>query len=83
MELIMEILLEIFVGGASEAVSEKSLPLPVRILAAVLLLAFCAGVVGLLALLAVKSKNWVVTGIAVFMLVCLVVGAVKKYKELR
>lgn len=83
MDIIMEIILEIFVGGASEAVSEKSLPLPVRILAAVLLLAFCAGIVGLLILLAVKSRSRVIAGIAVFMLVCAVAAAAGKFKELR
>lgn len=83
MDIILEIILEIIIGGASEAVSEKSLPLPVRIPAAVLLLAFCAGIVGLLILLAVKSRSRVVAGIAVFMLVCAVAAAVRKFKELR
>lgn len=83
MDVIIEIILEIFIEGASEAVSEKSLPRPVRVLAAVLLLAFCAGIVGLLLFLAVKSKSWVVAVISVFLLACAVAVGVKKYKELR
>ncbi len=83
MDIIIEIIMEIFVEGTSAAVSEKSLPLPVRVLAAVLLLLFCIGIVGLLILLAVKSKSLAVTGIAVFMLVGAIAVMVKKVRELR
>lgn len=83
METLIEILVEIVLEGAQEAVGARKLPYPVRVFAAVLLLIFSVGVIGFIVFLAVKTKSRVVAGIAVFLLVMFVVAAAKKYRELR
>lgn len=60
MEFIMELIFDIVIEGSMEISSEKKVPMPFRILAALLFLAFYLGVAGVLIYIgydAMESQN--------------------------
>ncbi len=83
MDLIMEILLELIFEGTLEMVTSKKIPMFIRLLAAVLLLAFYIGFGGVLIYIGIKHKSIVVIICAVVLLLVVWIVTVKKYKEIR
>lgn len=82
MDFILEICMEIILEGAETAVTEKKFPFWFRVTAAVFLLLFYMGFVGLLFYIGIRNESIIITGIAVFILVIIAAAIVKKYKEI-
>ena len=59
MEIIFEILFEIIVDGSLNTVSDKKIPLPLRILAAIVLLIVYGGLVCLCLFWGIRNKNFI------------------------
>ena len=82
MDLIMEILLELIFEGTLEMVTSKKIPMFIRLLAAVLLLAFYIGFGGVLIYIGIKHKSIVVIICAVVLLLVVWIVIVYYYMEL-
>lgn len=69
MEMIFEILFEIIIDGSLQAVSDKKVPLILRILSAAVLLIVYGGLVGFCLFLGVHDKNilFVILGIGLLL----------------
>ena len=66
-----------------EAVTEKKIPMVIRVLLAVFLLVFYIGFVGIFFYIGVKHKNGIMKGIAVFLGVIIAALVIKTYKEIK
>lgn len=83
MDFILEIIITIIFEGTLELTTSKRVPLLVRVIAAVLLLSFYIGLVGILFYIGLKHKSWVVIGCAVFVFALVAIVAIKKYHEMK
>lgn len=83
MDFIIEILLEIILDDALESVTEKKIPLPIRIFVALVLLVFYLGFGGCLLYIGIAKKNGMMTGIAIFWFLMIACVIIRKCKELR
>lgn len=83
MDFIIEILLEIILDGALESVTEKKIPLLIRIFAALVLLVFYLAFGGCLLYIGIAEKSGVITGIAIFLFFMIACVIIKKCKALR
>ena len=77
MEIILDILFELIVEGSLGAVGDKKVPLPLRILAAVLLIVVFGGLVGVMIYIGIDEKNWFIIAGGVIIAIA-VAGAVWK-----
>ena len=77
MELIFDILFDIIVEGSIGAVGDKKVPLPLRILAAVLLIAVFGTLVVVGLYIGISQKDWIGFAIA-GLIVVIVLGAIWK-----
>jgi ribose/xylose/arabinose/galactoside ABC-type transport system permease subunit len=66
MEILFEFLFELVLEGSFALFSEKKVPMWLRILAALVVLAFFGGIVGLIIYGGITTKNPLVVGIGVF-----------------
>ena len=60
MEIIFDILFELILEGSVGAVGDKKVPLPLRILAALILMVIFGGLIGGLTYIGISEKNWIV-----------------------
>lgn len=67
---VIEVVLELVLDGAIEAAGSKKVPMPIRILAAGIILVFALGLIGLLFWVGLDSGN---TGLMILAAVLLVV----------
>ena len=81
MEFIMEFLFELIVEGSLEASSDKKVPLPVRIIAAIVLIVVYGGMIGLFLYSGIHGRNWGMLILGVIILVITVLGARAVYKK--
>ena len=81
MDIVFEILFEIIVEGALDASFSKKVPLWVRIIAALLLIFVYGGLVGLIIYSAISSKNWILFGAGILLLLFLSFGFYKIIKK--
>ena len=81
MEIIMEFLFELIVEGSLEASSDKKVPLPIRIIAAIILIAVYGGLIGFCFYSGIREKSWVLIVLGVIILVITVLGARAAYKK--
>ena len=77
MELIFDILFDIIVEGSIGAVGDKKVPLLLRILAAILLIAVFGTLIVVGLYIGIKEKDWIGFAIA-GLIVAIVLGAVWK-----
>ena len=83
MEIIFEILFELIVEGSIGAVGDKKVPIPIRILAAVLLFLIFGTVVGALIYIGISEGSWIliVVGAVIGLLIVFAVWkTVKKHR---
>lgn len=86
-EFIGEIVIEVIVEGSLELGTSKKVPMPLRILAAILLLAFYFGIIAILlfvALAAMKTNPplaWLFIVLAVLFAIGAAYAVVKKWRE--
>lgn len=90
MEILFEIIFEIIVDGALEAVSSRKVPMPLRILAALIVVGVFGGVIFLIVftgIICLRSKdNIIAVAIILFLIAAMVAGVliwrvVKFYKN--
>ena len=81
MGIVFEILFEIIVEGALDASLSRKVPLWVRIIAALLLIFVYGGLVGLIIYSAISSKNWILFGAGILLLLFLSFGFYKIIKK--
>lgn len=82
-EFIVEFITEIIFEGALGILTEKRVSAVIRIGLAVLLLGIFLGLSILLLYIGIKHRSGIVQGIAIFLLVMVAIGAVRKYNEMR
>lgn len=83
MDFLLELILEIILEGAIDAVTETKIPLLIRILLAVALLALYLGFAGAIIYFGISSKNALVIAIGIFVLLLIAFAVCCKYKKLR
>lgn len=83
MDFLIELLLEIILEGSFEAVSEKRVPFPIRILLTIVLIVFFVGVFAFLFYLGVKHDVLFMTIIAAILFVLFILGMIKKIKDFK
>ena len=83
MELIFELIFEIIVDGSMNAVSDKKIPLILRILAAIVLLIVYGGIVGLCLFWGIHNKSVALIIIGLGVLILFGLGLLKTYKRHR
>lgn len=80
LELILELILEIVLEGAVGVVSSKKVPMIIRVLLAVVLLAFFVGIFGLLFWVGIKNNSLLLIGITAFLTIGLATMVYRKTK---
>lgn len=83
MDFILELVMTIIFEGAVEAVTEKRVPMLIRVLLAILLLSFYLGLVGMFIYLGIRDKSGICMGAAVLLFVLVTAVVVRKYREIR
>ena len=83
MEMIMEFLFELIAEGALEVSSDRKMPMPVRIIAAVVLTGIYGGLTGFCFWSGIHDRNWAVLILGIVILVITVLGARSVYRKHR
>ncbi len=81
MEVLFEILFEIIVEGSLEASQDKKIPLWIRIIAGIVLIAVYGGLAGMLMYIGIRNTNWVLLIIGIALLVFFAFGLWKVFKK--
>lgn len=83
MEIIFEIIFEIIVDGSLNAVSDKKIPLILRILSAIVLLTVYGGLVGLCLFWGIQNKSAILIAVGLGLLIFFGLAFIKTYKSHR
>ena len=83
MEFIMEILFEVIVEGALEASSDKKIPLPVRVIAAIITVGIYGGLIGFCLYSYFQDGNPTFLIVGIIILGITVLGAISIYRRRR
>ena len=83
MEIIFEIIFEIIIDGSLNAVSDKKIPLILRILSAIVLLIVYGGLVGLCLFWGIHDKSVVLIIVGIGLLIFFGLAFIKTYKSRR
>ena len=81
LDLILDFLFELVFDGIIYASTEKKVPLPLRILAILILVLFYGGLVGTLVYIGIKDRSWIIVAIAAFILAATILAVVKTYRR--
>ena len=84
MELILDILFEIIVDGTIGAVGDKKVPLPLRIIAAVVLILIFGTVIVACLYIGISEKNWIgfaIAGLVAVIVVADVLPTMKRHRK--
>ena len=81
MEFLLELIFSIVFDGCIELASERKVPLPVRIICALLVIAVYLLLGGGLVLIGIFEKQPVISIIGVFILLLMLILCIKKYRE--
>ena len=81
MEIILGFLFELIVDGALEAFPDKKVPLPLRIIAGIILIGVYGGLIGLCFFLGIHDRNWIVLILGVIILIFTIFGIRSVYKK--
>ena len=71
-DFILDILFDLIVDGSFEAVDNKKVPVPVRILAAVILIGTYVGAFAFVLYIGITEKNWII--IVVDVIAAIIIG---------
>lgn len=83
MDIMIEIIIEILFEGAMEAVENKWIPKVIRIILAVLLLAFYFGLVGLFFYWGVRERSRLCIVVGMFLLFLVTILGMKIYRGIK
>ena len=75
MEVILEFLFELIVEGSLEASSDKKIPLPLRIIAGIVLIGIYGSLIGFCIFSGIHDRNWIVLVLGIIILVITILGA--------
>ena len=84
MDVILNLLFDLIVEGSIGAAGDKKVPMPLRILAAVILVIVFGGIIALCIIIGIMNKNWIVIAAGVIlavMVVWAVISTAKKHKR--
>ena len=81
MDLIFEFILDLILEGSFMAATEKKVPLVIRILAALILVAVYLGLGGVLLYIGIKNKSILFTGVALILCIAFAAGFFYKLRE--
>lgn len=83
MDMILEIVLEIVLEGAVDMSTNRKVPLPVRILLAVFLIALYLGFCGFLLYLGISEGAPIMIAVAVFVFLMCAAAFIYKYRQMK
>ena len=83
MDFILEFLFDLIVEGSLEASTDKKVPLPVRIIAAVILIGVYGGLIGICLYSGIREKSWVLLLLGVIILIMTALGIRSVYRKRR
>jgi len=84
MEILVEFIFEVIIDGAFEVSSDKKLPLPVRIISAIVLIGVFGLYVGLICICfyyGIHNQNWIMLFVGIIILIIAVLAARAVYKK--
>ena len=84
MELILDILFDLIVEGTIGAVGDKKVPMPLRIIAAVVLVLIFGTVIAACVYIGISEKNWIgfaIAGLVAVIVVAAVLKTIKRYRK--
>ncbi len=81
MEIFFEIVFNLIVEGSLEAARDKKVSLPLRIIAAVVLLAVYGGGIGFLIYIGIRDKSVIILVLAALILFVTVSGFLKAFRK--
>ena len=81
MGFIAEFLFELIVEGSWEASSDKKVPLAVRIIAGLILMAVYGALIGVCFFIGIHDRKWIVLVLGIVILVITVLGVRTMYKN--
>ncbi len=84
-EIIFEIIFELVIEGSLELSMTKSIkvPLLLRILALLFIVAICGGLCAVFLIAGIKNEQPLLIGVSVFLLIMIIVAFITKYREYR
>lgn len=83
MDVLLEIILNLIIDGYSEAASDRKVPLAVRVIVAILLIAVYGGLIGFCFYLGIHDRNWIAVAIGVLILFVTVPAIIRYLKKIR
>lgn len=81
MDFVFELLFEIILEGCIELTGEKKVPLPLRILCAIFLVAIYGGLIGILLFVSIANKSGLMLGITGFIALLALFAFVHEFKK--
>ena len=84
MEVIFDIIFDLIIEGSIDAASNKKAPMALRVISAIVLIAFFAGIIGFCIFLGIHDRNWITLVLAALILIAaffLAFRFYRKYKE--
>ena len=83
MDIILDIVFEIFIEGAMEASASKKVPLLLRIILFAVLMVLYGGLVYVCLDIGIRQKSLIALVIGIFILVIVILAFMKKFREHR
>lgn len=84
MDVILNLLFDLIVEGSIAAAGDKKVPMPLRILAALVLVVVFGGSIALCIILGIMNKNWIIIAVGAIIAVIVVwaiISTAKKHKR--
>ena len=80
-DVLLEIILNLIIDGYSEAASDRKVPLAVRVIVAIMLVAVYGGLIGFCFYLAIHDQSWIAAAIGVLILFVTVPAIIRYFKK--
>ncbi len=81
MDIVFDIIFELIVDGSVEAVGNKQVPMAVRVIAAIILLAFFGGIIGFCIFLGIHDRNWITLVLGALIMIVTIYQIIRLYNR--
>ena len=81
MEFIFDFIFELIIDGSFDAASNKKVPMAVRVISAIILIAFFGGIIGFCIFLGIRDRNWVTLLLIALILIAVILQALRYYRK--
>ena len=81
MNLLLEIILDLIIDGYHKGVSDRKIPLAIRVIVAILLVAVYGGLTGFCFYLGIHDRSWIALAIGVLILIVTVPAIIRFFKK--